>query len=80
MSWVYGKVFDSIYDGTLYGHWEAIVTMQQKHARTAGAVEEVALPELIDEALRLHAVDWHMMQRVFVADLGRPATTSLSGR
>lgn len=26
---VYGKVFDSIYDGTLYGHWEAIVTMQQ---------------------------------------------------
>lgn len=26
---VYGKVFDSIYDGTLAGHWEAIVTMQQ---------------------------------------------------
>jgi hypothetical protein len=26
---LYGKVFDSIYDGTLYGHWEAIVTMQQ---------------------------------------------------
>jgi hypothetical protein len=26
---VYGKVFDSIYDGTLYGHWEAIITMQQ---------------------------------------------------
>jgi hypothetical protein len=26
---VYGKVFGSIYDGTLYGHWEAIVTMQQ---------------------------------------------------
>ena len=26
---MYGKVFDSIYDGTLYGHWEAIVTMQQ---------------------------------------------------
>lgn len=26
---IYGKVFDSIYDGTLYGHWEAIVTMQQ---------------------------------------------------
>jgi hypothetical protein len=26
---VYGKIFDSIYDGTLYGHWEAIVTMQQ---------------------------------------------------
>ena len=26
---MYGKVFDTIYDGTLYGHWEAIVTMQQ---------------------------------------------------
>ena len=26
---MYGKVFGSIYDGTLYGHWEAIVTMQQ---------------------------------------------------
>jgi hypothetical protein len=26
---LYGKVFGSIYDGTLYGHWEAIVTMQQ---------------------------------------------------
>ena len=26
---MYGKVFSSIYDGTLYGHWEAIVTMQQ---------------------------------------------------
>lgn len=26
---IYGKIFDSIYDGTLYGHWEAIVTMQQ---------------------------------------------------
>jgi hypothetical protein len=26
---MYGKVFNTIYDGTLYGHWEAIVTMQQ---------------------------------------------------
>jgi len=26
---VYGKIFDSMYDGTLFGHWEAIVTMQQ---------------------------------------------------
>ena len=25
----YGKIFTSIYDGTLYGHWEAIVTFQQ---------------------------------------------------
>lgn len=26
---MYGKVFDSIYDGTLYGNWEAIATFQQ---------------------------------------------------
>ena len=26
---MYGKVFGSMYDGTLYGHWEAIVTFQQ---------------------------------------------------
>jgi hypothetical protein len=26
---VYGKLFASMYDGTLYGHWQAIVTFQQ---------------------------------------------------
>jgi hypothetical protein len=26
---MYGKVFDTIYKGTLYGQWEALVTMQQ---------------------------------------------------
>lgn len=26
---MYGKIFDSIYDGTLYGNWEAIATLQQ---------------------------------------------------
>jgi uncharacterized phage protein (TIGR02220 family) len=26
---VYGKIFDSIYEGTLYGQWEALVTFQQ---------------------------------------------------
>ena len=26
---VYAKIFDSMYEGTLYGHWEAIVTLQQ---------------------------------------------------
>jgi hypothetical protein len=26
---IYGKIFDSMYDGTLYGQWEAIVTFQQ---------------------------------------------------
>ncbi|WP_224241882.1 two-component system sensor histidine kinase NtrB [Hyalangium gracile] len=39
-------------------HIKSIVSMQQKHARAAGAVEEVAVPRLIDEALRLHAVSF----------------------
>ena len=26
---MYGKIFESIFDGSLYGHWEAIITMQQ---------------------------------------------------
>lgn len=26
---MYGKIFTSIYDGTLYGHWQALVTFQQ---------------------------------------------------
>lgn len=26
---MYGKIFESMYDGTLYGHWQAIVTFQQ---------------------------------------------------
>ena len=26
---MYGKIFDSMYDGTLRGHWQAIVTLQQ---------------------------------------------------
>jgi uncharacterized phage protein (TIGR02220 family) len=26
---MYGKIFESIYEGTLAGHWQAIVTMQQ---------------------------------------------------
>ncbi len=26
---MYGKIFESMYGGSLYGHWEALVTMQQ---------------------------------------------------
>ncbi len=39
-------------------HIKSIVSMQQKHARLAGAVEQVDVPQLIDEALRLHAVSF----------------------
>ncbi|WP_224248225.1 two-component system sensor histidine kinase NtrB [Hyalangium gracile] len=36
-------------------HIKSIVSMQQRHASSAGVQEEVELPLLIDEALRLHA-------------------------
>ncbi|OJH39720.1 ATP-binding protein [Cystobacter ferrugineus] len=42
-------------------HINSIVSMQQKHARAAGAVEHVAVPKLIDEALRLHAVSFERL-------------------
>jgi signal transduction histidine kinase len=39
-------------------HIKSIVSMQQKHARAAGALESIHIPQLIDEALRLHAVSF----------------------
>jgi PAS domain S-box-containing protein len=37
-------------------HIKSIILMQQKYARSVGTVEQVAVPRLIEEALRLHAV------------------------
>ncbi len=42
-------------------HIKSIVRMQQKHARAAGAMEQVTVPQLIDEALRLHAVSFERL-------------------
>ncbi len=42
-------------------HIRAVVSMQQEHARFTGAVEEVALPELLDDALRLHATSFERL-------------------
>ncbi len=42
-------------------HIKSIVTMQQKHARTAATLEQLAVPQLIDEALRLHAVSFERL-------------------
>ncbi len=36
-------------------HIKAVVSMQQAHARTAGLVQQVPVPQLIDDALHLHA-------------------------
>jgi PAS domain S-box-containing protein len=42
-------------------HIKSVISMQQKYARAAGAMEEVAVPQLIDEALRLHAVSFERL-------------------
>jgi PAS domain S-box-containing protein len=49
-------------------HIKSIVSMQQKHARSAGAVEQIAVPQLIDEALRLHAVSFERLAIRIVRD------------
>jgi PAS domain S-box-containing protein len=41
-------------------HIKVIVNMQQEHARTVGTVERLPVPQLIDEALRLHS---HSIER-----------------
>jgi PAS domain S-box-containing protein len=42
-------------------HIKAVVSMQQAHARTAGMVEPVTVPQLLDDALRLHAVSFERL-------------------
>jgi PAS domain S-box-containing protein len=42
-------------------HIKSIVSMQQKHARTGGTTEQLSVPQLIDEALRLHAVSFERL-------------------
>jgi PAS domain S-box-containing protein len=37
-------------------HIKAIISMQQQQARAVGTVEQLQVPQLIDEALRLHAI------------------------
>ncbi|HZI05144.1 MAG TPA: PAS domain S-box protein, partial [Archangium sp.] len=42
-------------------HIKAIVSMQQEHARSGGVLELVPVPQLIDDALRLHAVSFERL-------------------
>ncbi|WNG14825.1 ATP-binding protein [Cystobacter fuscus] len=39
-------------------HIKSVVSMQQRHARFSGAMEQVAVPALLDDALRLLAVSF----------------------
>jgi signal transduction histidine kinase len=42
-------------------HIKSIISMQQQHARLVGVVEQVSVPQLINDALRLHAVSFERM-------------------
>ncbi|WP_239470474.1 ATP-binding protein [Archangium violaceum] len=42
-------------------HIKSIIGMQQKHARVAGSQEQLSIPQLIDEALRLHAISFERL-------------------
>ncbi|HYH96654.1 ATP-binding protein [Hyalangium sp.] len=42
-------------------HIKSVVSMQQEHARFVGVLEEVSLPELLDDALRLHATSFEQL-------------------
>ena len=37
-------------------HIKAIINMQQQQAKAVGTIEQIQVPQLIDEALRLHAI------------------------
>ncbi len=50
------KETDSLAEGI--EHIKAIISMQQKHARTVGAVEPISVPQFLDEALRLQAISF----------------------
>ncbi|HEX6249275.1 MAG TPA: phosphatidylinositol mannoside acyltransferase [Nocardioidaceae bacterium] len=66
------------YDGP-----ELVVTFHDpiEHVEGDGGVVAMmqAVADVFSEALRDHAVDWHMMQRVFVADLDPRRTPANSG-
>jgi PAS domain S-box-containing protein len=47
--------------GECVEHIKAIVSMQQEHARSGGVLEQVPVPQLIDDALRLHAVSFERL-------------------
>jgi len=42
-------------------HIKSVVNMQQEYARFSGDVEEVSLPELLDDALRLHSTSFERL-------------------
>jgi signal transduction histidine kinase len=47
--------------GQSVDHIKSVVSMQQRHARFSGALEQVAIPSLLDDALRLNSVSFERL-------------------
>jgi PAS domain S-box-containing protein len=47
--------------GQSVDHIKAVVNMQQSHARGSGVLEQVPVPQLLSDALRLHAVSFERL-------------------
>jgi two-component system, LuxR family, sensor kinase FixL len=56
--------------GESVDHIKSVVSMQQRHARVSGVLEHVAVPSLIDDALRLHAVSFERLGIVLRREYG----------
>ncbi|WP_434387605.1 ATP-binding protein [Melittangium boletus] len=61
-------------------HIKSVVSMQQRHARISGVLEHVAVPSLIDDALRLHAVSFERLGIVLKRDYASAVPTVLVDR
>ncbi|WP_375767414.1 ATP-binding protein [Archangium gephyra] len=61
-------------------HIKAVVSMQQSHARVAGVVEQVSVPQLLDDALRLHTVSFERVGIQVRTDYASPLPPVLVDR
>jgi len=61
-------------------HIKSVVSMQQRHARISGVLEHVAVPSLIDDALRLHAVSFERLGIVLRREYGNSVPSVLVDR
>jgi len=66
--------------GESVDHIKSVVSMQQRHARISGVLEHVAVPSLIDDALRLHAVSFERLGIVLRREYGNPVPSVLVDR
>ncbi|MET0404799.1 MAG: ATP-binding protein [Cystobacter sp.] len=58
--------------GQSVDHIKSVVNLQQRHARFSGGLEQVAIPSLLDDALRLHAVAFERLGIVLRREYAAP--------